>query len=121
MPKREYNFYVYILASRSLQLYVGMTNSLERRMQEHRAAQPESYTARYKIGRLVYFEHTQYVLNAIARETELKGWDRERKLALVRSVNPTWIDLSEDWGESVRRFWRRVEQDTQQNADSLRE
>ena len=73
MPQRDYDFFTYILASRSRQLYVGVTNSLERRMKEHRAALPGSFTARYAINRLVYFEHTGYILNAIARETEWKG------------------------------------------------
>ena len=122
MPQRKYDFFVYVLASRSRQLYVGMTNSLERRMKEHRAALPGSYTTRYGINRLVYFEHTSYVLNAIARETEWKGWTREQKVELIESVNPTWQDLSVDWGESVRVFWREVEQaKARTTADSLRE
>jgi putative endonuclease len=118
MPDREYNFFVYIVASRSLQIYVGVTNSLERRMREHKAKIAGSYTARYNIDRLVYFECFQYVLNAIARETDLKGWNRAKKIALVESVNPTWVDLSQDWGESVRRFHRAASVDQRQNADS---
>ena len=119
MPKRRVR-HIYILASRSHQLYVGMTNSLERRMEEHRAAVPGHHTARYRINRLVYFEHTQYVLNAIAREKELKEWTRAAKIELVESINPTWDDLSEDWGEGIRRM-RRNEERAKANADSLRE
>jgi putative endonuclease len=98
MGRREYDFFVYIAASRSLQLYVGVTNSVMRRMGEHRERRPGTYTARYNIDRLVYYEHFQYVYNATARETELKTWNRERKIALIESMNPTWRDLSEDWG-----------------------
>ena len=120
MPKRDYDFFVYILASRSHQLYIGMTNSLERRMEEHKAAMPGTYTARYRINRLVYFEHTQYVLNAIAREKELKEWSRAQKIAHVESINPTWDDLSEDWGEGIRRM-QRMQERAKANTDSLRE
>jgi putative endonuclease len=97
MERREYSFYVYIMASRSHQLYVGMTNSLRRRVVEHREHRPGSYTARYNIDRLVYKEHFEYILNAIARETELKDWNRRKKIALIESTNPTWRDLSEGW------------------------
>jgi putative endonuclease len=67
-PRREFHFWVYIMASRSLQLYIGMTNNLRRRVAEHKAHLPATYTSRYNIDRLVYFEHFQYVHNAIARE-----------------------------------------------------
>ncbi len=96
-PRKEYDFWVYIMASRSLQLYIGMTNSLRRRVAEHKAHTPGSYTARYNMDPLVYFEHFQYVANAINREAELKDWSRAKKMALIVSVNPAWIDLSEAW------------------------
>ena len=91
--RREYHFWVYILASRSRNLYVGMTNSLHARLGQHRDAKPESHTAHYNIYRLVYFEYFRYVRNAIARETELKGWPRAQKVALIQRTNPTWDDL----------------------------
>ena len=97
MALREYDFFVYILASRSHQFYVGFTNGLHRRLKEHREHRPGTYTARYQIDRLVWYEHHQYVLNAIAREKELKDWSRERKIALIQSLNPTWEDLSLKW------------------------
>jgi putative endonuclease len=97
MPQREYHFYVYIMASRSHDLYVGFTNNIFRRVAEHRIARTGTYTARYNIDRLVYYEHFNYVLNAIAREKELKDWSRERKLALINAANPTWQDLARDW------------------------
>jgi putative endonuclease len=97
LPPKEYDFFVYIAASRSRQLYVGFTNALHIRIKQHRQHRPGTYTALYNIDRLVYYEHFQYVLNAIAREKELKDWTRERKIALIESVNPTWEDLSIRW------------------------
>jgi putative endonuclease len=89
MPPREYHFYVYIMASYSHDLYIGFTNNIFRRVAEHRTAPPGTYTARYNIKRLVYYEHFTYVLNAIAREKQLKDWNREKKLALIEGANPT--------------------------------
>jgi putative endonuclease len=103
--KKEYHFWVYIAASRCHQTYIGVTNSRERRMREHSAAPEGSYTARYRIDRLVYFEHYKYIHDAVAREKELRDWNRSRKIALIEAVNPTWQDLFEDLGESLRRFW----------------
>jgi putative endonuclease len=94
MPPHEYHFWVYIMASRSLQLYTGFTTNLGVRVGQHKELKPGTYTARYNITRLVYYEHFTYVLNAIARETELKTWNRARKLELIKSSNPTWQDLS---------------------------
>jgi putative endonuclease len=96
-PRRDYDFWVYIMASRSIQLYIGITSNLRRRVSEHKAHKPGTYTALYKIDRLVYFEHFQYVINAMTRETELKDWNRARKLQLIKSTNPTLIDLSDAW------------------------
>jgi putative endonuclease len=90
---REYQFWVYILASRSRNPYVGMTNNLSGRLRTHRDAVPGTHTAAYNIHRLVYFEYFRYVRNAIARETELKGWTRANKIALIEKVNSTWEDL----------------------------
>ena len=71
MPTREYSFYVYILSSRSRNLYIGITNNLRVRIEQHRSHPEGSHTARYNIERLVYFEFFQYVRSVIARETEL--------------------------------------------------
>jgi putative endonuclease len=98
MPKREYDFFVYILASRSRQLYVGFTNGLAVRVKQHKEHRPGSYTARYNIDRLVYSEHFQYVMHAINREKELKAWNRAKKIALIESIHPTWEDLSLRFG-----------------------
>jgi putative endonuclease len=91
--KRDYNFWVYILSSRSRNLYIGMTNNLPARTSTHREGVPGSHTARYSIHRLVYFEYFRYVRSAIAREKELKKWTREQKIALIEKQNPTWDDL----------------------------
>jgi putative endonuclease len=90
------NYYVYILTNRSGTLYIGVTNNLERRLEEHRAGKAGSFTARYKIDRLVYYEETGSVHSAIEREKQLKGWTRQRKIALIAQANPKWRDLSEE-------------------------
>ena len=95
-------YYVYILASRSRRLHIGVTNNLLRRVYRHRNAESE-FTARYRITRLVYFETTRDVLSAIAREKQLKGWVRKKKLALIQGANPTWDDLAADWLEPESR------------------
>ena len=97
MPTREYSFYVYILSSRSRNLYIGITNNLRARIAQHRTCPFGSHTAHYSIQRLVYFEYFQYVRSAIARETELKKWTREKKLTLINKINPTWVDLAAQW------------------------
>ncbi|HEX4155568.1 MAG TPA: GIY-YIG nuclease family protein [Acidobacteriaceae bacterium] len=97
--------YVYILASSLKRLYIGVTSELEKRIWKHKnRVHPESFTARYRIDRLVYFERFGNVQAAIAREKELKGWLRVRKIALIVAENPTWRDLSEDWGGPVEHF-----------------
>ena len=103
MPRREYHFWVYILSSRSRNLYVGITNTLPGRVRSHREQHPRAHTAHYNIHRLVYFEYFQYVRNAIAREKELKRWTREQKIALIEKVNPTWDDLIPSQPGSLRR------------------
>ena len=87
-------FYVYIMASRSRVLYVGVTNDLARRTNEHKRGLVPGFTSRYRITRLVYFEEFVDILDAIAREKEIKGWVRTRKTRLIDSRNPTWEDLS---------------------------
>src|SRR6516165_2803993 len=82
---KEWRFYVYILASKSRRLYTGMTNWLFRRVMEHKSGEVEGFTKRYKINRLVYYEEFKYVRNCIAREKEIKGWSREKKVALIES------------------------------------
>jgi putative endonuclease len=97
MEQQEYEFYVYLLASKSRSLYAGMTNNLRLRVTQHRAKPEGTHTANYRIDRLVYFERYQYVKHAIAREKEVKSWTRSKKMVLIEKVNPTWEDLAKDW------------------------
>ncbi len=87
-------YYVYILASRSHNLYIGVTNNLDRRMREHRSGKFSGFTSRYAVNRLVLLEIFSDIRVAIAREKELKGWRREKKLALIEKANPTWVELA---------------------------
>ena len=91
-------FYVYILASDSRELYVGVTNNLIRRVAEHRqGADPYSYVFRHETTRLVHVEAAGEARDAIRREKQLKGWTRGRTLALIESTNPGWKDLAAAW------------------------
>ena len=102
---RERCYCVYILANTFQCLYTGVTNGLMSRSSQHKAAvSPRSFTARYGIHKLVYFERFQYIRDAIAREKEIKGWVRERKIVMIVQHNPTWRDLSEDWGKPIEPF-----------------
>jgi putative endonuclease len=91
---RSWNYYIYIMSSLSRTLYVGVTKDLERRVQEHKATTPGSFTARYNVNRLVYFEEFNDVNQAIEREKEIKRMTRARKIKLVESLNRQWLDLS---------------------------
>jgi len=91
-------YYIYIVASRrNGTLYVGVTNDLERRMYEHKNKLVPGFASRYEVNKLVYFESCPSVQVAIQREKQIKGWTRKRKLALIESGNPEWLDLSEEW------------------------
>ena len=98
---REWRFWVYILASKSRRIYIGVTNDIERRVREHKEGRIEGFTRRYRINRLVYTEPLQYIANAIAREKEIKSWNRQKRVALIESVNPTWEDLSLEWEKPI--------------------
>ncbi|HEX7831879.1 MAG TPA: GIY-YIG nuclease family protein [Thermoanaerobaculia bacterium] len=88
---------VYILSNRSHTLYIGSTNDLLRRLREHKAKRdPAAFTARYEFDRLVYYEFLSDELTARARELELKGWSRAKKVLLIQGVNRWWLDLTPD-------------------------
>jgi putative endonuclease len=89
------NYYVYILASLSRRLYVGMTNDLSRRVYQHRFKLLDGFTARYNIHRLVHLEHTTDANAAIAREKQVKKWSRKKKIELIETRNAVWADLAE--------------------------
>ncbi len=90
---------VYIMTNRKRKvLYTGVTSDLATRVCEHRArTDPASFTSRYNLDQLVYFETTPNIEAAIAREKQIKGWVRSRKIELIESVNPEWNDLAADW------------------------
>lgn len=92
-------YWTYLLASRTRVLYVGVTNDLARRVEEHRAGRGGAFTKRYRVRRLVYAEEHADVRDAIRREKQVKGWRRERKVALVEAANPEWRDLAGGVGE----------------------
>jgi putative endonuclease len=91
---KEHNYSVFILASMSRVLYIGGTNDLLRRMYQHKNKQIPGFTEKYNVDRLVHFEHTHDVAAAIAREKQLKGWTRARKLELIERHNADWQDLT---------------------------
>ena len=93
-------FYVYILTNKKNgTLYTGITNDLTRRIPEHKSGTGKSFTKRYNVKMLVYYEVTEYILNAIQREKQIKGWVRRKKIELIESLNPDWNDLNEEWTE----------------------
>jgi len=92
------SYWVYMLASKpGGTLYLGATNSLKRRIWEHKSGMISGFTKQYGVKTLVYFEEHRDVTAAIAREKELKGWLRARKAELIRQTNPLWQDLASDW------------------------
>ncbi len=97
MHSHSHVYYVYIMTNRSQTLYTGVTGDIEKRVFEHKNGTHPGFTSRYKIDRLVYFERFGDVHYAIAREKQIKGLLRIKKIALVVSMNPDWKDLSEGW------------------------
>jgi putative endonuclease len=89
-------YYVYILTNKPYgTLYIGVTNDLQRRVEEHKQKKVEGFTKRYGLDRLIYYEQTTDVTSALAYEKKLKKWNREWKIALIEKQNPEWKDLSE--------------------------
>src|SRR5882762_9882079 len=98
---RERRYYVYIMASKSRVLYVGVTGFLMARVLRHKAGEGGVFTSKYRVHRLVYYHVFQNVGHAITRETEIKKWRREKKVALIQVENPTWEDLAAGWSEAA--------------------
>jgi len=96
------SYCVYIMASRSRVLYAGVTNDIVRRVDEHKGGLIPGFTRKYHVTRLVYFERFTEVRAAIAREKEIKGWVRARKIQLIEERNPTWEDLARRWVRESR-------------------
>jgi putative endonuclease len=102
MPPLHRSYWVYILTNHPHgTLYIGVTNSLERRVWEHKTGMREGFSKRYGLKCLVYFEEFRDVHNALSRETELKGWLRLRKIELLEAENPRWVDLARKWYDGV--------------------
>jgi putative endonuclease len=94
---QERVYCTYIVASRSHTLYVGMTGDLLKRVFDHKQKTHEGFSAKYNCNRLVWFERFMSPEGAIAREKQLKGWIRAKKIALIEKANPAWVDLSQGW------------------------
>jgi putative endonuclease len=97
--RKPKHFYVYIMANnaRDHVLYTGVTGNLSRRVFQHKHKQIPGFTSRYNVTRLVYYEIFCYPDMAIAREKEIKGWRRSKKIALIEGMNPHWHDLAAEW------------------------
>jgi len=95
MQARQY--FVYILSSRSRTLYTGVTGDLVTRVYQHKQGTADGFTRQYNVHRLVYFEEFGTAGEAIAREKQIKGWLRAKKIGLIESMNPAWDDLSAMW------------------------
>ena len=98
----------YIVASRSRTLYIGVTGDIRKRVFQHKWKEYEGFSAKYNCDRLVWFERYQDITKAIARETQLKKWNRAKKITLIERMNPTWLDLSRDWFEYEPADYRRA-------------
>jgi putative endonuclease len=90
--------FVYILASASGVLYTGVTGSLDKRIVQHRFKTVEGFTKKYNVARLVFYERHPHIRAAIAREKQIKGWTRKKKISLIEASNPKWKDLAEHLG-----------------------
>jgi putative endonuclease len=96
-----YKFWVYIIASRAGTLYIGVTGYLDFRLAQHKMGAIEGFTKQYKCDRPVYYEENDDIGKALGREKQLKGWRREKKVALIEKMNPRWSDLAEHWGREM--------------------
>lgn len=90
-------YYVYIMSSYRGTLYTGVTRDLVRRVHQHRHKDVDGFTKKYNITKLAYYEATTDIESAIAREKQIKGWTRRKKVKLLESMNPSWADLAENW------------------------
>ncbi len=93
--KKQY--FAYIMSNRSKTLYTGVSNNLVQRVKQHKEGKVKGFTSKYLINKLVYYEQGDNIKIAISREKEIKGWLREKKVALIESMNPDWKDLSLEW------------------------
>jgi len=97
------SYFVYIVGSLSGTLYIGVTSRPEQRIFEHKQHLQKGFTSKYDVDRLLYYESYDEIGKAIDREKQLKGWRREKKVALIEALNPHWEDLSQGWYEALMR------------------
>lgn len=97
MYSTEKWYFVYIMTNRSRTLYTGITSKIKERVFQHKTGVFEGFTSKYKVDRLLYWEKCKSVRTAIAREKQIKGWRRIKKIQLIVTMNPTWQDLAVDW------------------------
>ena len=103
--RAERSYSVYTMASKSRRLYTGMTSNLHERVFEHKQDLVPGFSSKYRMHRLVHYEHYPNVWSAIDREKEIKGWRRSKKVELIESENPSWEDLAEHWYVDVPTFF----------------
>ena len=97
---KRHEYSVYILTNKSnTTFYIGVTSELENRVWKHKNKVYDGFTSKYEINKLVYYEEYQWIQDAIAREKQLKGGSRQKKIDLILSVNPGWMDLSDGWSD----------------------
>jgi len=106
MDERIYS--TYIVTSQSRTLYIGVTGDLRRRIFQHKWKEFDGFSSRYNCDRLIWFEHYQEIGLAIAREKQLKGWSRRKKIVLIERMNPSWADLSRGWFDCEPRDYIRA-------------
>ena len=113
-------YYVYVATNRSETLYIGVTNNPALRMAEHASGEVPGFTSKYNIDTLIYFEETSDVNQAIAREKQLKGWSREKKINLIESMNPRWQNLLDRSFDAAQDDKVEADQDDKTSAQDKR-
>ncbi len=104
------------MASQSLNFYTGVTGNIYQRALQHKSGELDGFTKRYHINRLVYYETFEHIGNAIAREKQVKAWTRAKRIALIKSTNPTWLDFAEGWGQRTEMQIPRCARDDRELA-----
>ncbi len=120
MHSERKTYCVYIMGSLSGTLYIGITSNLHKRAFQHKFHKIEGFTDKYQVERLLYWESFDDVHKAIAREKQLKGWRRSKKVVLIEAINPHWLDLAREWYPWMKEVGSGRGASTPQN-DSLRE
>ena len=101
---QDKTYYVYIMSSKTKVIYTGITSNIIGRVYQHKNGLIKGFTKRYNVDQLVYYTGTNDIMEAICYEKKIKGWLRNKKITLIESINPDWIDLAKDWDFSVMSF-----------------